>query len=476
MPQSPLPFIKGNKVGKETDYRDALPVNMYAVPEDIFDAKGYMILNYGLSAIGDGVTPCRGAFYNDRLGNNFRVHGNTFVEMDEEGNVNFLGNVLGYDSETGESSPVTMDYSFNTQAVLSANQFFLYDPVGGYRQVTDPDLGNPIDFIWIDGYYFFTDGETLYHTLVTDEEAIDPLDFGVSQFTPDKPKGLGKTQDDKVIVFGRYSTEYFVNDATENFAFQRVQSRQVKSGIVATHLKVELNNKWYFVGGNREEGISVHILGVGATQKVATREIEKILAEYTEPELVNAHMESYVIERNSFVKIHLPNHTLLFNETASEKFGINFAWSLLKSDVTGDNPDRSTYPVFDVRVGKWIVGDLLDGRIGYFNNEEATQYGEIIEWILFSPFAYLDGSSIDELELETISGFTADNDATVFLSLTYDGNFYGAEDTIEYGMINEYGRRFIARRLGYIRDFFSIRLRGATRSRMAFARGIITHG
>lgn len=41
--QSPLNLIKGDKVGSETDYRDALPVNMVAIPRDIFGVKGYMI-------------------------------------------------------------------------------------------------------------------------------------------------------------------------------------------------------------------------------------------------------------------------------------------------------------------------------------------------------------------------------------------------------------------------------------------------
>ena len=64
----------------------------------------------------------------------------------------------------------------------------------------------------------------------------------------------------------------------------------------------------------------------------------------------------------------------------------------------------------------------------------------------------------------------------MFVSLTYDGVSYGTEYIEEYGMINEYGKRFIVRRLGYVRDWFGMKLRGASRSRMAFARGFIEHG
>ena len=476
MPEMPLPFIKGDKIGSETDWRDALPVNMFTIPKEIFGVKGYMIQQYGLSLHGTASFPSRGGFYNDRQGKHFRVHGNEVIEVAENGDVTVLGFVTGYDAGTGKNPPVVMDYSFNTQAILADKRFFLYDSIGGYRQYPDNDVGDPIDFIWIDGYYFFTDGVDLYHTLALDEEQIDPLDFGVAQFMPDLPKALGKTQDDKVIVFGRYSTEYFLNDATALFAFSRISQRSVKVGVVATHLKAELNNNWYFVGGGRSDSIGVHVLGVGTTVKVSTREIEKILDTYNEPELVDAHMESYNKEGISFIKIHLPNHTLLFNETMAQGYGKDYAWSILKSDVKGDLPDRSSYGVYDTRIGEWIVGDLIDGKIGVLDNMVATQYDEITEWLLFSPLFYLEDQSLDEIQIETISGFTSTNDATVFISLTYDGLFYGKEYTEDYGMINEYGKRFIARRLGYVRDIFSLKLRGASRSRMAFARGILTYG
>ncbi len=83
---------------------------------------------------------------------------------------------------------------------------------------------------------------------------------------------------------------------------------------------------------------------------------------------------------------------------------------------------------------------------------------------------------IDELEIETVSGFTPVEESTVFISLTYNGITYGKEWTLAYGNLGEYGKRFIAYRLGYINDWFSLKLRGATQSRMAFSRGFITYG
>jgi hypothetical protein len=99
-----------------------------------------------------------------------------------------------------------------------------------------------------------------------------------------------------------------------------------------------------------------------------------------------------------------------------------------------------------------------------------------VEWLLYTPFIYLDKQSIDSLEIETIPGFNVDDDATVFVSLTYDGTTHGQEYIMLYSHPNDYNQRFILNRLGMVRDWFGFKLRGATRSRMAFSRGFIDHG
>ena len=76
----------------------------------------------------------------------------------------------------------------------------------------------------------------------------------------------------------------------------------------------------------------------------------------------------------------------------------------------------------------------------------------------------------------TVPGFTATDDATVFISQTQDGVFYSQEAMIPYGAPGEYNKRFVKRRLGYVRNFVSYRLRGVSRSRMAFSAARIKYG
>lgn len=464
-----VPIIKGDKIGIETDYRDSLNVNMYAVKREIMGAAGYILTYPGLSSFGTGSGIDRGAVYNERFGKHFRVSGQKFIEVNTDGTITELGDIPGTDQ-------IRMSYSFNTQAIIGDGKMWLYDPAHGFRKITDLDLGVPIDGDWINGRYFLTDGEYLYHTEVSNEESIDPLSYATAEFMPDNTLGVMKTQDNKMAVFGRYTTEYFVDVATDNFAFQRIDQRAQKIGIVATHAKTELNGRIYITGGRKDESVSVHIISVGSSEKVATREIDKLLSKYTEQQLSSGiRMESRVENDVAFVLIHLPEETLCFNETIAAAFGRESAWSILKSDVLLDTPYRAINGVIDPRITSWVYGDRYDSRLGLLDNNKSTQYGDIVETIFHTPFVNLETQSLDTLEIETIPGHTTTYDAKVAVSLTYDGLTYSSEWWTLYGAPNAYGDRFIINRLGICESWVGMKFRTACESRMAFSMLRLTH-
>jgi hypothetical protein len=467
MPQKVLNLVKGDRAGADTDYRDALPINMTAVLRDIMGVQGYMIQYPGIKSHSTLSGKCRGGMWNERQSEHYRVNGNTLYKVDSTGAATSLGTISGDDT-------VSFAYSFNTLAIVADGKYYTYKPSVGLKQITDPDLGKPSDVVWVDNYYFFTDGESLFHTDATNEETIDPLKFSGSVFSPDPILGLLLTQDNKVAVFNRYTTEYFTNVATANFAFQRLAARALKIGIVGTHCKTELNGKFYILGSPKEESVSCYSAGVGATQKIATREVDKLIGQYTETQLSKCVVESYGEDGYSYVVYHLPNETLLFNETLSKKVGIDHAWTILQSK--DDANYSGVHYVMDPRLNKWVVGDKGNGNVGTLDNTLATQYGDMVEWHLYSPFQLIQQSSIFELEVETLPGFNDQRDATVFVSVTQDGVTYSKQYTEMYGEPAKYGTNFILRRLGYVNDWVGFRLRGLSRSRMAFGKATITHG
>lgn len=468
MPIQQITFLKGDKISSDTDYRDALPVNMYAVNRPMFGAQGYMKQDSGLTQFATTGGATRGALWNERFKDHYRIEGGSFVSVDQFGNVRNLGSI-------GGGSTASLPYSFLTQAIISNGQFYLYDPTSGLREVTDPIASGTIDGVWVDGVYFCTNGQELYHSLAADESQFE-AGTRVAEFMPDDSLGVGKTQDNKAIVFGRYTTEYFVNTSTpQGFLFQRLESRAVKAGIVGTHCKCELDGKWYILGGRKEEAPTIRIISVGQTQKVASKEVDQIIGQYSETELQSVVMESYAEDGYSFVIIHLPNETLKFNETIVQTVGVDAAWSIMKSGVNSDEW-RGKHGVNDIRLNKWVYGDKRLGRLGILDETVSTQYGELAEWLLYTPFIAMDRKAVRHFEVEVLPGHTETQDATVFMSLSYDGVSFGNEWLEMYGDIQDYTKRFIIRRLGYVSDWFGVRIRGTSRSRMAFGRGFVNYG
>jgi len=255
-----------------------------------------------------------------------------------------------------------------------------------------------------------------------------------------------------------------------------VESRNVKIGIVGTHAKCEMGDKWYLLGGRKEEAVSIHVLGVGSATKVATREVDKIIGSYTEDQIKSSVLEAREEDGYSFLTVHLPSHTLEFNQTLAQKVGIEQAWTLKKTDVNTNIQWRAKHGAFDPRLGKWVYGDKFNSNIGILDETVATHYGVVVECMLSTPFIDLESMSIDELKIETIPGHTGTKNATVAISLSYDGVTLGKEWWAMYGDPGAYGQRFVINRLGYIRNWVTITFRMASFSRMAFSRALISYG
>ena len=484
MPDAPINLIRGDEIGSETDYRDALPVNMYAVAKPIIGAAGYMIQFPGLRSFGTSSGVTRGAVWNSFFNNHYRVQGTDFVSVDADGGVTVLGQVAGSTTVSMPSAltPLSGEVSelTATQAIIAGTNYYLYDPTNGFREVTIPSnltrLQNPIDAVQIESLYIFTNGDFLYHTATTGHADIEPGNT-TATFSGDSIMGLAKTSDNLLIVFGRYSLQFyqFNPTITSGFGFSPIIQHTQKIGIVGTHAKAESNRGWYIVGGRREEAVSVHLLSTGGANKIATREVEKVLAQYPESLLLQIFIEVIEQDATTFLIIHLPSDTLVFNETVAQAVGIQNAWTILRSG-TEDRPWQARHGVFDIRRGEWVFGSTFSEQLGLLDDTVATQYGELSTWELYTPFTYLESSSIDELSVEIVPGHTAERDATFFVAMSMDGVTYGKETTLQYGLPSDYRNRFIGYRLGHMRNWFNFRFRGASRSRMAFGRGLISYG
>lgn len=462
-----LPISLGDKSGEETDYRDQLLVNYTMVSRDIKGDEGYILSHAGLTTFGNGVGIDRGGIYNDRQDSHLRISGERLIDVAGDGSTTTIGIISG-------DRQASLPYSFQTQGIVSDNRFWLYDGTT-LTEVIDTDLGAPIDCDWINGVYFFTDGETLYHTRSDDEAAIDPLTFATSEFSPDKTVGVLKNNQNQMVVFNRYSVEWFADGGGDNFRFRRIEGKAIKLGIVGTHCKVEAAGKIFVLGNRKKERESIHIIAGGQTVSIATREIDKILETYTEDELSQSVLETRTEERDIFVIVRLLRHTLLYNFTIGQQYGNKYSWTILKTDINGDDPWRARNGVFDPRISKWVYGDSIDDRLGTLDDTTNLQYGEQVEEIFYTPIVSgLETQSIDEFEIETIPGRPS-ADINMWFSLSYDGVTYGTEFSVPVSRENDYNIRYLRRNLGYIRQNFNMKFRKVSDGRQAFSGLRIEH-
>lgn len=467
-------LIKGDTFQSgEVDYRDALPVNMYGVIHQVLGAAGYMYQLAGLTefAIGQGID--RGGVWCSAEGfeGHYRVSGSSFIVIDELGNSTILGSVGG-----SEQCPMT--FSFNNVILVADKKLYYYNPTDGFRQIeskTGSIVGDPIDCLFIANFIMLTDGTRIYHSqistdLTPENEELFPFENeAVAEFEPDVTYGIEKNEDNELVVFGQFSTEHFIfNGAEFGFAFTPLDRKASKLGVSGTKSMDELEGVWYTVGRREESAPSCYIYVGGSGQRIASREIEQVLKKYTDNELSTTTVDCMTIDKINLVFYHFPNETYLFNQTLSESLGADSAWSIVKTGVQADNYRARNF-VRDPRIGKWLVGDKSNTNIGIFDENIATQYEEIAEWILFTPFLKLESMSIDKIEIETIPGIVNDiEDATVFVSRTDDGRTNGKEWSKLYGDQWDYTERFYIRRFGYVRNWVGLKFRGASRNRMAF--------
>jgi hypothetical protein len=458
-------FIKGDKVDNNVDYRDALPVNYYAVLRNIYGEKGYMLNYYGLSdfAVGQGVS--RGGIWVARTGfeGQYRVSGTSFIKIEDDQSVTVLGEIPGTDQ-------ASLTYSLNNIAIVANLRLYYYNPTDGFRQITDDDLGDPIDIVWADFRFVATDGEFLFQSSELDEEKFEPLAFSGSDFQPDKIWGVGLDEDNELIAFNELTTEYFVNSGLENFTYTRIPLKAVKAGIVGTYAKAEYKDQWYALTRRVNTQPHFAVIQSGSSESISSREIEKLLSQFTAEELSKTVVEVFIKDAVTWMVAHLPGLTLAYNESVAKDYGINLAWSILKTDVLGEATYRGKDLVFDPRFKVWCIGDKFDSTIGFLDDSKCTHYGDIVEGLLFTPTIDLETLSIDMIQLETIPGITQDNDATVFVSRSDDLRIDGFEWTQEYGTNFDYNKNFIIWGFGYVAQNVSMRLRTASRSRMAFVR------
>lgn len=454
-----ISILNGIYTDENSDFRTSYPRNMVPVPKRQGISTGYMRPTDGVVQFGTGPGIDRGAInWNDEC---YRVMGTKLVKVASNGTVTTLGDV-------GGSGQVTMDYSFDRLAIASSGKLFYWDG-STLTQVTDPDLGTVVDFIWVDGYFMTTDGEFLVVTELADPLSVNPLKYGSSEADPDPIKAVLKLRNEPHAL-NRYTIEAFDNIGGSTFPFQRIDGAQIQKGVIGTHACCVYMEAIAFLGGGRNEAPGVWLGANGNAVKLSTREIDQILLTYTETELAQTVFERHMESNLAHLYIRLPNQTLVYDANASQAVG-EPVWFTLTSTITGLGQHRVSNRVWVY--DKWIVGDPQSSAVGYQTDSVSTHWGQTIGWDFSTAILYNDGRGaiIHQLELVTLTG-RADlgDDPTIWSQYSVDGETWSMEKPIKAGKQGERNKRLVWFQQGGFRNWRIQRFRGTSDAHLSFAR------
>jgi len=429
-----IPILNGIYTDQDSDIRASYPRNMVPVISQSGVSNGYLRPAEGITLKGTGPGIPRGAInWNENL---YRVMGDKLIKIKADGTYTTIGTVSTFSTDL-----VSMDYSFTHLCVVSNKLAYLYDGTT-LTQITDPDLGYVIDVVFIDGYFMFTDGEYLIVNDLTNPFSVSATKYGSSEIDPDPIVALLELRNE-VYALNRYSIEVFDNIGGTGFPFQRIEGAHVTKGCIGTHACAVYQESIAFIGGGHDEPPSVWLSSGGRAEKLATREIDLILRQHTETVLSKVKMEARDDKDHAFLKIHLPDQTLVYDMNASKRAG-EHVWHILTSGEVnyGQYLARDFVWCYD----QWNAADPTSGKYGYTDSTIGSHWGNASSAEFSTKIMYNESRNavIHELELVGLTG-RADlgDDPKISTQYSTNGAIWSQPKSISVGKQGEYDKRLI---------------------------------
>ena len=396
-------------------------------------------------------TSIRGALYNVR-----------FTDVTTTANTRFYPMII-----TSENRPTTV--TVNTDPPVDANRGTLVNFPSGSEWIrgiftptapTDFDLGFVIDAVRNRGRYIWimrNSGRFGVTDLINEQRPDYIAPFYSAEAEPDQNIAVDAWKG-YVVIFGRYTIEYFGLTGNPQQIYAPVQSLTVRAGIVGLGCKTHYLDSFAILGGPDFESPSVYLIGQGSYQEIASRRIQKILRSYTIEEIQRgAFMEPVKFDAHDFLVIHLPEDVLIYDHNASRDG--HLAWTRLKTDINREATYRGLYHINDG--DRWTAADKRQNILSRFSFTNARHIGQDVEYIVHTTLVQVRNKRLFDLQVDTVPGRTLEA-SNMSYATTFDGITYSAEHFIRFNTPRDYTRRVLARRLGYVRNNVGFRLRWTT--------------
>jgi len=381
-----------------------------------------------------------------------------FVNGDALYRVNRIVNP-GLDDTFTTDSLGTIEGTGRVSMATNGTQLFIMVPGGkGSIWVEDtatftPDVnavdsdftanGAPQVVVYVDGFFLFTtDTKKFIISALNNGLAYNALDFGTAEANPDDIVAPIVFRN-QVYILGTETIEGFQNIGGSGFPFQRT-GLIIETGLFARFSVIKGDETFRFVGGGKDESPSIYEFRENNVVKISNTAIDAVLQDLSDTEISDIFAMHYGFNGQFFTSFTIPNETFEYGTLSGR-------WHQRES-LIGGALDAWRVSSLVTAYGKVLVGDRIDGRIGFLDEDVFTEYGmTIFRRVDTLPFSNLGSSfSVSSMELTVESGVgnAAVPDPKMRMSRSLDAKTFTSEILKAMGKIGEFKKRLIWRRLG----------------------------
>jgi hypothetical protein len=346
--------------------------------------------------------------------------------------------------------------------LIPGSNGYIYTESGGLTQIVDADFtanGDPQYVVFIDGYFACsTDGKKWIVSALKDGMSWNALDFGTAESDPDAVIAPIVYRN-QIFLTGSETTETFQNIGGADFPFQR-GNQFFDKGCYAPATLIATNERFFMVGGGKNESPAVWMFKDGSFTKVSTIPIDEVISSYSEDTVAAAFSLSWGSKGQYFVAFVFTDRAFVYNITTG-------LWHEQKSGIPNDDGDlvqtRWRVNSLVTAYGYVLVADNQDGRIGKLSIDYYTEYDlGIVSVFSTQPIANKSRSfrlPVVELTMEPGVGNADAPNPKVSMAISEDNFKFQYERVRRVGKVGKYGQRTIWRKNGRIPRFCTLRFR-----------------
>ena len=475
------PILGSAYVARSVNAADSRMINLFpeVLPEDAGGkTSAFLQRAPGLRALATlGIGPIRGLHsYGNYM---YVVSGNSLYQVDTSYRTVLLGTVAN-------DGPVSMADNGTQLFIACAGPGYIYNnTTNAFGQITDPDFPGATTVSYLDGYFVFIEpnSQRVWTTSILDGTSIDPLDFASAEGSPDNLVS-SIVDNSEAWLFGTNTIEVWYNAGNAGFPLQRIQGAYMEIGCAATFSVAKLDSTVFWLGADtRGKGIVYRAKGYRGV-RVSTHAVEWQIQQYAN--ISDATAYTYQQDGHAFYVLSFPsaNATWVYDVSTG-------AWheraGFANGDFTRQRAACQTFFNNAVTLGDYQSGEIYTYDLTLFADGGRTQKwlrswralptgsnnlrrtaqhslqldcesGVGLDGGTPSVTTYISSISSAAVSGDAIGGETEETSEEIIVQGTNPqvmlrwsddgGHTWSNEHWKSMGMIGEYGKRVLWRRLG----------------------------